>query len=240
MKRNGIISKLFSILVFVFLYAPILVLVAYITGHCSVGYSLAAACENRIKGAEEPQKWNVAFWLILAGAVSLGLCLVSPEALTPLQTVSILFGFPVCFAILALVLSFFRQLKKDFPEGLRRGPGRLWPAHLRKPERKCRRKAVADGREQPGQRIAVPDKGGKDPGGHEMAQHADAAVEAEGALASPAFAGEIDDAAVHAGRPGLHHAEHDALQQKAANPAACQNTILEAKYSPQQKPIVRR
>ena len=119
--RGGVVIDLFQNLpggTFIIALFTILVLVAYITGHCSVGYSLAAACENRIKGDEEPQKWNVAFWLILAGAVSLGLYLVNPEALTPLQTVSILFGFPVCFAILALVLSFFRQLKKDFPEGL--------------------------------------------------------------------------------------------------------------------------
>lgn len=119
--RGGVVIDLFENLpggTFIIALFTILVLVAYITGHCSVGYSLAAACENRIKGDEEPQKWNVAFWLILAGAVSLGLYLVNPETLTPLQTVSILFGFPVCFAILALVLSFFKQLKKDFPEGL--------------------------------------------------------------------------------------------------------------------------
>ncbi len=29
-------------------------------------------------------------------------------------------------------------------------------------------------------------------------------------------------------------------RRKPPNPAACQNTILEAKYSPQQKTIVRR
>ena len=119
--RGGVVVDLFSNTpggVFMVALFTVLVLVAYITGHVSVGYSLAAACEKRIKGDEDPQKWNVSFWLILSGAVSLALYLLNPTALTPLQTVSILFGFPVCFAILALILSFFKQLKKDFPEGL--------------------------------------------------------------------------------------------------------------------------
>lgn len=119
--RGGVVVDMFSNApggYFIVALFTILVLVAYITGHVSVGYSLAAACEKRLKGDEDPQKWNVSFWLILSGAVSLALYLLNPTALQPLQTVSILFGFPVCFAILALVLSFFKQLKKDFPGGI--------------------------------------------------------------------------------------------------------------------------
>ncbi|MCL2856251.1 MAG: BCCT family transporter [Oscillospiraceae bacterium] len=96
----------------------LVVLISYVTGHVTVGYSLAAASEKRIKGEQDPQLWNVTFWLILAGIVSLGLYLINPDALTPLQTVSILAGFPICFAIAVLVMSFFKQLKKDFPDGV--------------------------------------------------------------------------------------------------------------------------
>lgn len=119
--RGGVVIDLMSNLpmgyVMVALFT-VLVLVAYITGHVSVGYSLAAACEKTIKGDQDPQKWNVAFWLLLSGAVSLALYLLNPAALTPLQTVSILFGFPVCIVIPVLLVSFMRQLKKDFPKGL--------------------------------------------------------------------------------------------------------------------------
>ena len=96
----------------------LVVLVSYITGHITVGYSLAAASEKRLKGEQDPQLWNVTFWLILAGIVSLGLYLVNPAALTPLQTVSILTGFPICFAMATLIMSFFKQLKNDFPNGV--------------------------------------------------------------------------------------------------------------------------
>ena len=96
----------------------VLVLFCFITGHITVGYSLAAATEKKLSQDQDPQRWNVTFWLILAGVVSLGLYLLNPAALKPLQTVSILAGFPICFAILILVLSFLKQVKKDFPTGI--------------------------------------------------------------------------------------------------------------------------
>jgi BCCT family betaine/carnitine transporter len=100
------------------LYFSLLCLLSYITGHFAVGYSLAACAEKRLTTDQDPQKWNVAFWLILAGVVSLGLYLLNPEALTPLQTVSILAGFPLCFAMLVLIFSYFKQIKTDFPDGI--------------------------------------------------------------------------------------------------------------------------
>lgn len=96
----------------------IVCLLSYITGHAAVGYSLAASAEKKLAADQDPQKWNMAFWLILAGIVSLGLYLLNPEALSPLQTVSIITGFPICFAMVVLILSFFKQLKKDFPNGV--------------------------------------------------------------------------------------------------------------------------
>lgn len=114
MPGNGLLGYLVAA------FVSLLILLSYITGHCAVGYSLAAACEKRLKGSEDPQRWNVAFWLILAGVVSLGLYLLNPAALKPLQTVSIITGFPICFAMVVLIMSFFKQLKKDFPEGVPR------------------------------------------------------------------------------------------------------------------------
>lgn len=119
--RGGVVIEMFK-------HAPggylmiafftIICLLSYITGHAAVGYSLAAASEKRLSGDQDPQKWNMAFWLILAGAVSLALYLLNPQALGPLQTVSIITGFPICFAMLVLILSFFKQLKLDFPAGI--------------------------------------------------------------------------------------------------------------------------
>ncbi len=103
---------------FMVIFFTIICLLSYITGHAAVGYSLAAASEKTLATEQEPQKWNMAFWLILAGFVSLGLYLVNPEALGPLQTVSIITGFPICIAMIVLILSFLKQLKKDFPEGI--------------------------------------------------------------------------------------------------------------------------
>jgi BCCT family betaine/carnitine transporter len=93
-------------------------LLSYITGHVSVGYSLAASAEKKLRGDQDPQVWNVTFWLILAGVVSLGLYLLNRSALAPLQTVSILTGFPICIAMTVMIVAFFRQLKKDFPNGI--------------------------------------------------------------------------------------------------------------------------
>ena len=62
MYKRQVVIDLFENLpggTFIIALFTILVLVAYITGHCSVGYSLAAACENRIKGDEEPQKLSL-------------------------------------------------------------------------------------------------------------------------------------------------------------------------------------
>lgn len=121
--RGGVVIDMFknfplgigSIMVIFF---TLVVLFSFITGHVSVGYALAASAEKKLEADQDPQKWNVAFWLLLAGFVSLGLYLLNPAALTPLQTVSIITGFPICFAIVILVLSFFKQIKKDFPDGI--------------------------------------------------------------------------------------------------------------------------
>jgi BCCT family betaine/carnitine transporter len=96
----------------------IVCLLSYITGHVAVGYSLAASAEQKLKGGQDPQRWNVTFWLVLAGTVSLGLYLLNKSALAPLQTVSIITGFPICIAMTVVILSFFKQLKKDFPDGI--------------------------------------------------------------------------------------------------------------------------
>lgn len=113
-------AELFGMPMGYFLIAmfTIICLLSYITGHVAVGYSLAAACEEKLDHDSDPQKWNMAFWLILAGAASTALYFLNPDALGPLQTVSILAGFPICFAIVVLILSFFKQLKKDFPKGI--------------------------------------------------------------------------------------------------------------------------
>ena len=109
--------------VFVFLFG-LIALISYITGHCAVGYSLAAATQKEIGQNEDPAHWNVAFWLILAGAVSLALYFINPESLKPLQTMSILTGFPLCFVIYIVAHSFIKQINADFPQGFPAPDGR--------------------------------------------------------------------------------------------------------------------
>lgn len=102
--------------VFIFMFG-LIALISYITGHCAVGYSLAAATQKEIGQNEDPAHWNVAFWLILAGVVSLALYFINPQSLKPLQTMSILTGFPLCFVIYIVVHSFLKQINADFPLG---------------------------------------------------------------------------------------------------------------------------
>jgi BCCT family betaine/carnitine transporter len=119
--RGGVVVEMFSHMPGSWFWVSLFTLIcllSYITGHVAVGYSLAAASEKKLQGDQEPQKWNMAFWLVLAGGVSLGLYLLNKEALQPLQTVSIITGFPICFAITILIMSFMKQLKRDFPKGI--------------------------------------------------------------------------------------------------------------------------
>lgn len=119
--RGGVVIDMMSNIPGGFLMVilfTLLCLLSYITGHVSVGYALAASAEKKMKGDQDPQHWNVAFWLLLAGAVSLGLYLLNRTALAPLQTVSIITGFPICFAMTVVILAFFKQVKKDFPNGI--------------------------------------------------------------------------------------------------------------------------
>ncbi|UYM14766.1 BCCT family transporter [Endozoicomonas euniceicola] len=113
--------------VFVFAFGMI-ALISYITGHCAVGYSLAAATQKQMQQNEDPAQWNVAFWLVLAGVVSLALYFINPESLKPLQTVSILTGFPLCFVIAIIARSFIKQINQDCPNGfpVPDGEGRIY------------------------------------------------------------------------------------------------------------------
>ncbi|GBU09775.1 carnitine transporter CniT [Gammaproteobacteria bacterium] len=94
----------------------LIALISYITGQCTVGYALAAATQNKMSENEDPAIWNIAFWLILAGVVSLGLYFINPDSLGPLQTISILTGLPLCGVIYIICRSFLLQLKQDFPD----------------------------------------------------------------------------------------------------------------------------
>lgn len=119
--RGGVVIEMFSHApggYFMIALFTIICLLSYITGHSAVGYSLAAASEKKLSGDTDPQKWNMTFWLVLAGIVSMGLYLLNPSALKPLQTVSIITGFPICIALVVLIMSFFKQLRMDFPEGI--------------------------------------------------------------------------------------------------------------------------
>jgi len=66
-----------------------LCLLSYITGHLRSVFT-GRSCEKRLAADQDPQKWNVAFWLILGASFLWALYLLNPNALAPLQTVSIL------------------------------------------------------------------------------------------------------------------------------------------------------
>ncbi|KEY58835.1 BCCT family transporter [Serratia sp. DD3] len=101
---------------FIFAFG-LITLVSYITGHCAVGYSLAATTQEKLAPDTSPAPWNIAFWLIMVGVVSLSLYFINPHSLKPLQTVSILTGFPLCFVIYMVAHSFIKQINQDFPCG---------------------------------------------------------------------------------------------------------------------------
>lgn len=119
--RGAVVLRILETLPMSVIYIALfgsIVLISYITGHCAVGYSLAAATQKETRQGEDPAHWNIAFWLILAGAVSLALYFINPQSLKPLQTMSILTGFPICFVVYILIHSLFKQIKTDFPDGL--------------------------------------------------------------------------------------------------------------------------
>lgn len=129
--RGQVVIEMLQHLPAAWLFVPafgIITLISYITGHCAVGYSLAAASQEEMEQDEDPAKWNVAFWLILAGVVSLGLYFINPESLKPLQTVSILTGLPLVFVCYIVAHSFMKQLHLDCPEGIPQadGQGRVY------------------------------------------------------------------------------------------------------------------
>ncbi len=118
--RGPFVLRMLETLPFPALFATLfgaITLISYWTGHCAVGYSLAAATQKEIGQDESPMMWNISFWLILAGGVSLALYFLNPESLKPLQTVSILTGFPLCFVIYLVAHSFLKQINKDFSCG---------------------------------------------------------------------------------------------------------------------------
>jgi BCCT family betaine/carnitine transporter len=119
--RGQVVIEMLQHLPAAWLFVPafgLITLISYITGHCAVGYALAAATQEELGQDEDPAKWNVAFWLVLAGVVSLGLYFINPDSLKPLQTVSILTGLPLVFVVGIVVRAFIKQLKLDCPDGL--------------------------------------------------------------------------------------------------------------------------
>lgn len=115
--RGAVVLRMLETLplpaLFVFLFG-LVALISYVTGHCAVGYSLAAATQREIGQNEDPAQWNITFWLILAGAVSLALYFINPQSLQPLQTMSILTGLPLVFVIYIVAHSFIKQIAIDF------------------------------------------------------------------------------------------------------------------------------
>ena len=76
--------------------------------------------------------------------------------------------------------------------------------------------AVAEYGQQACQSVVVPHKEGEDEGGGQQSGGLEAVVPPKDLLAVLPAAGEIQNAGVHAGQTGGHHAEQDPLQQEAA------------------------
>ena len=80
--------------------------------------------------------------------------------------------------------------------------------------------AIAEDSEAPRQGVVVSDKQGEGEGGDEQSGGLEAVVPPKDLLAVLPASGEVENAGVHPGHPGYHHAEHDPLQQEAAE-AVC-------------------
>ena len=96
---SGIITAMTLVLIFVFLATTI----------DSTAYTLASICTVKISGDEQPARWNRMTWAVILLLFSLGLVLIG--GLQTIQTASILFGFPLIFIMVIIMVSLVKMFR---------------------------------------------------------------------------------------------------------------------------------
>lgn len=74
----------------------------------SCAYVLAGTTMKRLKGDEEPARWNRIFWAILFCLLSIGLMLIG--GLEAVKTISVLTGLPLIAVLILLIISVKKML----------------------------------------------------------------------------------------------------------------------------------
>ena len=77
----------------------------------SCAYVLAGTTMKRLKGDEEPARWNQIFWAILFCLLSIGLMLIG--GLEAVKTISVLTGLPLIAVLILLIISVKKMLTGD-------------------------------------------------------------------------------------------------------------------------------
>lgn len=77
----------------------------------SCAYVLAGTTMKRLKGDEEPARWNRIFWAILFCLLSIGLMLIG--GLEAVKTISVLTGLPLIAVLILLIISVKKMLTGD-------------------------------------------------------------------------------------------------------------------------------
>lgn len=77
----------------------------------SCAYVLAGTTMKRLKGDEEPARWNRIFWAILFCLLSIGLMLIG--GLEAVKTISVLTGLPLIAVLILLIISVKKMLIGD-------------------------------------------------------------------------------------------------------------------------------
>ena len=79
-----------------------------LNGQC---YSMAMITTKTLEGDEEPPLWMRIFWSVGIGAISISLLLIG--GIAPAQTVSIVASVPLSAVVIIMVLSFFKDLRRN-------------------------------------------------------------------------------------------------------------------------------
>ena len=97
----------------------------------SCAYVLAGTTMKRLKGNEEPARWNRIFWAILFCLLSIGLMLIG--GLEAVKTISVLTGLPLIAVLILLIVSVKKMLTGE-DKSKKDGSAEGEPLELSKPE----------------------------------------------------------------------------------------------------------
>ena len=94
---------------------PLVVLLLFIflaTSLDSSAYILASVSTKELHADEEPERWNRVLWAVMLGLMAVMMFAIG--GLEVVQASSIVFAFPLLFALVVLVWAFLKNLREDY------------------------------------------------------------------------------------------------------------------------------